>query len=53
MSKGTAISMPPMNAMMIQIPDSVAGSVFGIDEMDKIDAEKKETTIQAISGQSE
>ena len=49
MSKGTAINMPPMNALMIQIPDNIAGSVFGIDEMDKIDEEKKEATLRAIS----
>jgi hypothetical protein len=49
MSKGTAINMPPMNALMIQIPDNIAGSVFGIDEMDKIDEEKKEATLRAIN----
>jgi len=48
MSKGTAINMPPMNAMMIQIPDSLAGSAFGIDEMDAIDEEKKAATLAAL-----
>jgi hypothetical protein len=52
MSKGTAVNMPPMNAMMIQIPDSISGSVFGIDDMDKIDAEKKDQVLKALeSGQ--
>jgi hypothetical protein len=49
MAKGTAITMPPMAAIMIQIPDSIAGSVFGIDEMDKIDEEKKDATLRAIA----
>jgi len=40
--------MPPMNAMMIQIPDSLAGSAFGIDEMDAIDEEKKAATLAAL-----
>tara|TARA_R110000772_G_scaffold123912_4_gene230333 strand:+ start:5215 stop:8160 length:2946 start_codon:yes stop_codon:yes gene_type:complete len=51
MSKGTAISMPPMATIMIQIPDTVAGSVFGIDEMDKIDEEKKAATLKAFEAQ--
>jgi len=51
MSKGTAISMPPMATIMIQIPDTVAGSVFGIDEMDKIDEAKKAETLKAFESQ--
>lgn len=49
MAKGTPIVMPPTSTLMIQIPDNVAGSIFGLDEMDEIDAEKKSTTIQALS----
>lgn len=49
MSKGTAITMPPVSTIMIQVPDNVAGSVFGLDEMDKIDEEKKAATIEALA----
>lgn len=51
MSKGTAINMPPMATIMIQIPDTIAGSVFGIDEMDRIDEEKKEATLKALDAE--
>jgi hypothetical protein len=49
MAKGTPISMPPTSSIMIQIPANVAGSVFGLDEMDEIDAGKKASTIEALS----
>jgi len=49
MSKGTALVMPPVSTIMIQVPANVAGSVFGLDEMDKIDEEKKAAAIEAIA----
>ena len=49
MTKGTPIAMPPTSTIMIQVPANVAGSVFGIDEMDEIDAGKKAATIEAFS----
>lgn len=48
MAKGTDIAMPPTSTLMIQIPDNVASSAFGLDEMDEIDAEKKQATIEAL-----
>jgi len=52
MAKGTAIAMPPVATLMLQIPDAIAGSVFGIDEMDMLDAEKTEATIKALEAQA-
>ena len=49
MAKGTPINMPPTTALVIQVPDNVAGSMFGLDEMDEIDANKKATTIEAFA----
>lgn len=49
MSKGTPLAMPPTSTIMIQIPANVAGSVFGLDEMDEIDAGKKAATLEALS----
>lgn len=49
MAKGTPITMPPTSTIMIQVPDNIAGSAFGLDEMDAIDAEKKQTTAEAFS----
>jgi hypothetical protein len=48
MAKGTELMLPPVATLMIQIPDSIGSSVFGLDEMDQIDAEKKEATLKAL-----
>lgn len=52
MSKGTPIAMPPTSTVMIQIPDNVAGSVFGLDEMDELDAQKRSTTVAAFDSET-
>jgi len=49
MAKGTAIAMPPTSTLMLHVPDNVSGSIFGLDEMDKIDAKKAQAVIEAIS----
>lgn len=43
MSKGLPISMPPVNCLMVQVPENTSGSMFGLDAVDTQDAKQAKT----------
>jgi hypothetical protein len=49
MAKGTALIMPPTSTLMLHVPDNLSGSIFGLDEMDKLDEKKAQAVSEALT----